>query len=241
MEKILAKRFAFSEFSQIVGFPNALPDRDIWENFLPEFHAKSWEVPAKHLLDFHEVIHRLNIMHEDVHIKLFKYSLKGVVLEWCRSLPAASIRSLTSFHTSFNSFCKDYYPADCLFENCCEDFSLLHEAFASPEDHVHDKSFTMEESICHEKIEVLNDINCVSPRTEASCTISDAPVLLDVHNYQHASCENYEFIEKMWSIVDGLPRYRVEVDVPSSPAYDDKDLPVFKEGMVVEEDFSLFL
>jgi hypothetical protein len=241
MEKILAKRFAFCDFSQIVGFPNALPDRDIWENFLPEFHAKSSEVPAEHLLDFHEVIHRLNIMHEDVQIKLFRYSLKGAALDWCRSLPTASIHSLTDFHTAFNSFCKDYYPADYLYENCCEEFSLLHEASAGPEDHVHDKAFTVEESICHEKIEVLNDINCVSPRTEASDIISDAPVLLDVHKDQHASCENYELIEQMWSIVNGSPGYRVEADVPSSPAYDDKDLLIFKEGLVVEEDFSLFL
>jgi hypothetical protein len=87
MEKILAQRFAFCDFSQIVGFPNALLDRDIWEDFLPEFHAKDWEVPAEHLLDFHEAIHRHHITHEDVQIKLFKFSLKGAALEWCRSLP----------------------------------------------------------------------------------------------------------------------------------------------------------
>jgi hypothetical protein len=48
-------------------------------------------------------------------------------------------------------------------------------------------------------------------------------------------------MEKMWSIVDGSPGYRVEADVPNCPAYGDKDLPVLKEEMVVEEDFSLFL
>ena len=154
--------------------------------------------------------------------------MKGDSLEWCRSLPATSIRSLTGFHTAFNSFCKDYFLADCLYENCCEEFSSLHEASAGPEDHVHDESFTMEESIFQENIEVLNDINCVSPRTEAFDIISDASILLDVHNDQHASCRNCEFIEKMWSIVDGSPGYRVEADVPSFPAYDDEDLPVFK-------------
>jgi hypothetical protein len=241
MEKIMAQRFAFCDFSQIVGFPNALPDRDQWEDFLPEFHATSWEEPAEHLLDFHEAIHRHNITHEDVQIKLFRCSLKGASLEWCRSLPAASIRSLTGFHTAFNSFCKDYYPADCLFENCCEEFSLLHEASAGPEDHVHDKAFTVEESICHKKIEVLNDINCVSPRTEASDIISDASILLDIHNDQHASGGNCEFIEQMWSMVDDSPGYRVEADVPSSSAHDDEDPLFLKEGLVVEEDSSLFL
>jgi hypothetical protein len=45
----------------------------------------------------------------------------------------------------------------------------------------------------------------------------------------------------MLSVVDGSPEYRVEADVPSNPTYDDEDLPVFKEEMVVEEDSSLFL
>jgi hypothetical protein len=134
MEKIMAQRFSFCDFSQIVGFPNALPDRDQWEYFLPEFHATSWEELDEHLLDFHEAIHQHNIMHEDFQIKLFRYSLKGAALEWCQSLPAVSIYSLTCFHTAFNSFCKDYYPADCLFENCCEEFSSLHEVSAGPED-----------------------------------------------------------------------------------------------------------
>ena len=66
MEKILAQRFAFCDFSQIVGFPNAIPDRDQWEDFLLEFHALVWEEPVEHLLDFHEAIHQHNITHEDV-------------------------------------------------------------------------------------------------------------------------------------------------------------------------------
>jgi hypothetical protein len=88
--------------------------------------------------------------------------LKGAALEWCRSLPSASICSLTGFHTAFNSFCKDYYPADCLYENCCEEFSFLREAFVGPEDHVCDEALTVEGSICCEEIEVLNDMSGVS-------------------------------------------------------------------------------
>ena len=86
----------------------------------------------------------------------------------------------------------------------------------------------------------VDDINCVSPRTEASNIISDASILLDVHNDQHASCGNCEFIEQMWSMVDDSPGYRVEADVPSSSAHDDKDPLFLKEGLVVEEDSSLF-
>jgi hypothetical protein len=128
-----------------------------------------------------------------------------------------------------------------LYENYCDEFSLLHKASVSPEDHVCDDAFTVEERICYENLEALDDINYVSPSTEASDIILDTYVPLDVHKDQHASCNNYEFIEHMLSIVDGSPEYRVEVDVPSSLTYDDDDLPFFKEEMVVEEDSSLFL
>jgi hypothetical protein len=82
-----------------------------WESSLPIFRGKGWEVPDEHLLEFHEFIHRLHIVHEDVQIKIFKYSLRGIAHHWCRSLPVASINSLTSFHAAFNSFYKDYFPA----------------------------------------------------------------------------------------------------------------------------------
>ena len=97
---------------------------------------------------------------------------------------------MTGFHTTFNSFCKDYFPAECLYENCCDEFSLLHKASVGPEDHDCDEAFTMEEIICYENIEELDDINYVIPSTEASDIISDTSVLLDVHKDQHAPCEN---------------------------------------------------
>jgi hypothetical protein len=157
MEKMMAQRFAFCEFSEIVGFPNALPDRDQWEDSLPEFHATSWEEPAEHLLDFHEAIHRHNITHEDVRIKLFRCSLKGVALEWCQSLPAASIRSLTGFYTAFNSFCKDYYPADCLFKNCCEEFLGYRVEADVPSSSAHDDEdpFFLKEGLVMEEVSSL--------------------------------------------------------------------------------------
>jgi hypothetical protein len=80
MKETSSLRYAFCDFSKIFGFPNPLPDKDEWEDILPEFQAKSLEVPDEHLLDFHEVIHRLNIMHEDVQINIFRYSLGGVAL-----------------------------------------------------------------------------------------------------------------------------------------------------------------
>jgi hypothetical protein len=82
MNKILAKRYAFCDFSKIVGFPNPVPSRDEWENSIPRFRGEEWEVPAEHLLDFHDFIHRLQIVHEDVQIKLFGFSLEGIARDW---------------------------------------------------------------------------------------------------------------------------------------------------------------
>jgi hypothetical protein len=117
---------------------------------------------------------------------------------------------------------------------------LFDEASAGPEDHVCDEAFTVEESIFYENLEVLYDIHYVIPSTEASDIISDTSVLLDVHKDQHASCENSKFIEQMLPTTNNSLGYGVEAYVLGSPAYDEEDLPVFKEDMVVEEDSSLF-
>jgi hypothetical protein len=115
MEIFLSQRYAFCDFSKIVGFPNPLPNRDEWESILPKFRGEEWEEQVEHLLDFHDCIHRLHIIHENVQIKLFKYLLEGIARNWCRSLPVASIGSLTGFHAAFNSFCKEHFPVEHLF------------------------------------------------------------------------------------------------------------------------------
>jgi hypothetical protein len=125
MNKILSKRYAFCDFSKIVGFPNPVPSRDEWENSLPRFRGEEWEVPAEHLLDFHDYMHRLQVVHEDVQIRLFCFSLEGIARDWYRSLPYASINSLEDFHAAFHVFCKDHFPNDLLYPECCHEFHLL--------------------------------------------------------------------------------------------------------------------
>ena len=122
MEAILAQRFTFCDFSDIIGFPNPILTRAEWEGILPTFKGKDWEVSAEHLLYFHEFIHGRQIVHEDVKINIFRYSFKGESLYWCRSLPSSSINSLASFHNAFNIFCKEDFSAESLFENCCDGF-----------------------------------------------------------------------------------------------------------------------
>jgi hypothetical protein len=62
MENILSQRYGFYDFSKIVGFPNPLPNRDEWESSLPKFQGEEWELPAEHLLYFHDFIHKLHIV-----------------------------------------------------------------------------------------------------------------------------------------------------------------------------------
>jgi hypothetical protein len=81
MEAILAQRLAFCDFSDVVGFSNPMLSRDEWDGILPIFKGEVWEVLAKHLLYFHEFICDHQIVHEDVKIKIFRYSLKGSSLD----------------------------------------------------------------------------------------------------------------------------------------------------------------
>jgi hypothetical protein len=103
---------------------------------IPRFRGEEWEVPAEHLLDFHDFIHRLEIVHEDVQIKLFGFSLEGIAHDWYRSLPVASISSLADFHASFHLFCKEIFSVDLLYPECCHEFHLLTKDSDSHEEHV---------------------------------------------------------------------------------------------------------
>ena len=55
-----------------------MPSREEWEISLPRFLREEWEVPAEHLLDFHDFIHRLQFVHEDFQINLLWYSLEVI-------------------------------------------------------------------------------------------------------------------------------------------------------------------
>jgi hypothetical protein len=166
-----------------------VPSRDEWEVSLPKFQGEEWKEPTEHLLDFHDFIHQIHIVHEDVHINLFRYSLEEIYRDWCRPLPVASISSLTSFHAAFNSFCKEYFPAERLFEGCCNEFYLLHKDYSSHESPICDEAFIVEENIYHEYHEVLNYIHYDSNNTETSNIISYVSVVLNVHEDQHLSFE----------------------------------------------------
>ena len=72
----MAARYEFCDFSKIYGFLNIVPDKELWEHCLPKFRGKDYDHPSEHLLDFHECMHKLNIDHEDVLIKMFIFSFE---------------------------------------------------------------------------------------------------------------------------------------------------------------------
>jgi hypothetical protein len=75
--------------------------------------------PTQHLFEFHKLVDKLNVHHEDVLMNLFMFSLERDARLWYKSLPHSSIPSLKYFHTIFHQHCKRIYSAKILFEYCC--------------------------------------------------------------------------------------------------------------------------
>jgi hypothetical protein len=211
MNRILAKRYAFCDFSSIVGFPNQVPTRDEWENSLPRFHGEEWEVPAEHLLDFHEFINRLEIVHEDVQIKLFKFSLDGIALDWCRSLPNASVSSLADFHAAFHVFCKDHFPADLLYPQCCHEFHFLTKNSDVYEEYV------VEVNAIHYDQEISNPHH--DSHSDAFVIASNASPDLCCHEEEIVPIENLKSEEQI--LISASNSFRSAVDVEDSLPFPD--------------------
>jgi hypothetical protein len=123
MKAILTRRFAPLNFSAIDGYPHLVPQIDEWQDLLPRFYEGDDDNPFEHVHEFHALMQQLDIHHEDILMKMFMYSLEGDVRQWYRTLPASSISSLKDFHEVFFSHCKIIYPAERLFENCCEGYA----------------------------------------------------------------------------------------------------------------------
>ena len=135
MEKILSKRYALCDFSDVVGFPHPVPTIIEWDDYLPRFRGSKDDHPGEHLFNFHKCMLEHGFVHEDVLIKLFKFSLEEKAREWCQSLPAVSIHSLKDFHVAFNSYYEKIYSADLIFDNCCKESAFhIHHSVSIPSD-----------------------------------------------------------------------------------------------------------
>jgi len=124
MKAILARRYAFCDFSNIADFSHPVPTITEWDDYLLRFRGRKHDHPAEHLFNFHICMLEHGFVHEDVLIKMFKFSLEEHAREWYQSLLAASIHSLKDFHVAFNSYYEKIYLADLIFDNCCKEFEF---------------------------------------------------------------------------------------------------------------------
>jgi hypothetical protein len=185
----MKKRYAFCNFSSIFGYPHPVPNRDEWERSILRFRGEEWEVPTKHLLDFHDFIHRIGIVHEDIQIKFFRHSLEGISLDWCRSLPSANIISLAYFHASFHVFCKDQFSNDFLYPKCCHEFNLLNKELDTHEEYV------VVEDTLHYDREISNPH--YDNLSDAFDIVPNASTILGCHEDHIFPSENFEDVEQI--------------------------------------------
>jgi hypothetical protein len=76
-EAILARTFAPLNFLVVPSFENLMPLPLLWMDYLPVFKEEKEDNPSQHLVTFHQCMDQLGILHEDVLMKMFMYSLKG--------------------------------------------------------------------------------------------------------------------------------------------------------------------
>jgi hypothetical protein len=214
MEAILAKRFPPFNFSAIVGYPHPVPAINEWDDYLPRFRGSKHDHPGEHLLKFHICMLEHGFFHEDVLIKMFKFSLEEDAREWCQSLPAASIHSLKDFHDAFNSYYEKIYLSHLILDDCCKKFAF----------HIQQM---IESSSCDESGEDLIERES-EDRSEYFANVDEIFSL---------SISREEGLPDMSvDSVDDCIAIDVSYSSPDAPV-----VSVVKEEIVVEEDSSLFL
>jgi hypothetical protein len=110
MEAILARRFALFNFYYVPDFPNVVPTMDEWGDFLPTFIEHRDDNPAKHLLEFHELMHQWGIHHEDLLMNMFMYSLEGDAHKWYQSCPLLASPPWNNFMQLSICIVKSFIP-----------------------------------------------------------------------------------------------------------------------------------
>lgn len=131
--------------SKLLGFLNLILLEDEWENCLPRSNGDDGEIPSEHLIEFHECMHQLGIVHEYLLMKMFRYSLEGNAQEWCRYLPFSSIYSMKELHISFYNHYRRYFPHAILFEDYYQEFkSYLQHKLDDSSSNVDERKFSIE-------------------------------------------------------------------------------------------------
>ena len=94
-----------------------------WDDYLLRFRGSKHDHPSEHLFNLHICMLEHNFIHEDVLIKMFRFSLEEDAHEWCQSLPATSIHSLKDFYNAFNLYYKEIYMSHLILDDYCKKFA----------------------------------------------------------------------------------------------------------------------
>ena len=60
-----------------------MPTISEWDDYLLRFRGSKNDHPGEHLFNFHKFMLEHGFVHEDVLIKVFKFSLEEDAHEWC--------------------------------------------------------------------------------------------------------------------------------------------------------------
>ena len=71
----MAVRYDFCNFSNLLGSPHPVLTIIEWGSYLPRFRGRKYDHPGDHLLNFHKCMLEHDFVHEDVLIKMFRFSL----------------------------------------------------------------------------------------------------------------------------------------------------------------------
>jgi hypothetical protein len=225
MEKILTQRFVAFNFFVVPGFPNVVPTMDEWGDYLPIFREHKEENPTWHLHEFHELMHRWEIHHEYVLMKMFMFSLDGDACEWYKSLPPSRISSLQQFHATFNNHCQRYYSFELICHNCCEACEGHDQYMALSYEGYEDEYHEEYENALGKVMELVKSLSTKLERLESGESTEEFPVLEADVLGNSTEDDNEDFIA-----VEAL------VYAP-----DETYVSNLKEESIVEEDCSLFL
>jgi hypothetical protein len=154
----------------------------------------------------------LQIVHEDVQINLFRFSLEGIARDWYRSLPVASVNSLADFHVAFHLFCKEIFSVDLLYLECCHEFHLLTKDLDSHEEYV----VIEDTSHCDRDIDDLHD---GSHSIDAFDIAPNASTILNCHEDQIVPFENLKNDKQIFILA--CDRFESIADTKGSPEYFD--------------------
>jgi hypothetical protein len=124
---------------------------------------------------------------------------------------ASSISSLEDFHDAFYSYCKRIYPAERLFEHCCEGYALYTQNF------VDYSSSSADEG----------DDNVEEEEEDSLSTISSSNFVLQQEDFQQSDIE----VDNN----DTLDAFGINPNVSNSSDYDTEVVPNMFEDHIVDD------